>query len=245
MTNVLGIEFPTPNITGLLSSSWIYIAVISIITIIAVLILAVVLFFATYNIKVEVYENIGGGSKMVRTIKTRARRIKVGKGGEELLHLLRPRVFRTAYGKKIAPNTYAFIVGEDGYWRNSAFGDYNFDRETLTLEPVDKDVRLAYTSIGKIIDNDYNPNKTVLIAMSIFLAVMTLIWIVGAYIIISKFSGTAKELNINYQQITDKFSSIANTQAQTSQIIANAKLKSEDYNVPSGLTPANLTGGGG
>lgn len=239
MTNILGFEFPTPNITGLLSQSWTYIFIIALVIVIATISLIILFFFLTWNIKIEAYENIGGGSKLVRVLKTRARRIKIGKGGEELLHLLRPKVDRTAYGRKIAPNTYAFIIGEDGYWRNAIIGDYNLKKGIIEMEPVQQDVRLAYVSIGDMIDREYNPNKAVLIGMSIFLAIMTLIWIVGFYIVLSKFGGISKD----FSEASDKFQKVADTQAQTSTIIANAKISNENtINNPQGLTPANSSG---
>lgn len=234
MTNIMGFEFPTPNVTGLLSQSWIYIFVICLVTLIAIAILVVVLFFFTYNLKVEVYENIGGGSKMVRTLRTRARKVKVGAGGEELLHLLRPRVYRTAYGRKIAPNTYAFGVGPDGYWYNMTFGDLDTQLGVLDVEPIDRDVRLMQVAVEKIIQENYNPNKNVLIGMSIFLAIMTIIWIVGGYVVVSKIGKTSGDLG----HVADKFQQVADVQASTTSILINANLnQNNQLNTPSGLEP--------
>ena len=232
MTEFLGFNFPTPDITGMLSSSWIYVAIISFIIVIAFIILAIVLFFMTYNVKVEVYDNIGGGKKMTRIIKTRARKVKVGPGGEELLHLLRPRVFRTAYGKKIDVNTYAFAVGPDGYWYNINMADLDTKLGILDVEPIDRDMRMMTVAVEKIINENYNPNKNMIIGMSIFAVVMVLIMLVGTYLIVGKTGTIAKD----FQIAVDKFASVAETQAETTAIIANAKLKNENLiDTPPGL----------
>lgn len=234
MTNVLGFNFPTPDITGLLSQSWIYVAVIVILTIIAGVSLVLVLFFTIYNCKVELYENIGGGTKMVRVLKTRARKVKVGPGGEELLKLLRPSVYRTAYGKKIAPKTYAFAVGPDGYWYNIVLGDLDTQMGILDVEPIDRDVRMMSVAVEKIIQDNYNPNKTMQIVMSIFLFIMVAVMLIGLYIIVGKIGGISKDFGAS----ADKFTSIADTQAKTTAMLVNAKLDANNQIIPSGLAPA-------
>lgn len=234
MTQVLGFNFPTPDVTGLLSQSWIYIFIIVIIVIILGVILGLVLFFMTYNKYVEVYENIGGGTKMIRVLRTRARIVKVGPGGEELLHLLRPRIYRTAYGRKIAPNTYAFGVGPDGYWYNMTFGDLDTKMGILDVEPIDRDVRMMHVAVEKIIQENYNPNKTAQIVMGIFLFIMVIVLIIGAWIIIGKIGGISKDLGTTQKGYQD----IATTQAQTTQMLINAGFRPVNINSPSGLVPA-------
>lgn len=233
MTNILGFNFPTPDITGLLSQSWIYILVIVLITVVAVVGLLMVLFFITYNCKVELYENIGGGSKMVRTLKTRARKVKISAGGEELLKLLRPSVYRTAYGKLIAPKTYAFGVGSDGYWYNMTFGDLDTQMGVLDVEPIDRDVRMMSVAVEKVIQDNYNPNKNMQIVMGIFLFIMILVMLVGLYVIVGKIGGISKDLGTN-QQV---FQNIAKTQADTTQLLINAGITAQNTNSPNGLVP--------
>jgi hypothetical protein len=227
MTEFLGMNFPTPDITGLLSQSWIYIAIIVILTIIVGVTLCLVLFFMTYNIKVELYENIGGGKKMVRTLRTRARRIKVGSGGEELLKLLRPRVYRTAYGQKIAPRTYAFAVGSDGYWYNITMGDLDTQLGILDVEPIDRDMRMSYLANEIIIKTNYDPNKNMQIIMGIAMFVVIVIFLIGCYMIVSK----GATLVTGFQGAVDGFQRVAETQAKTTQLLVN-----------SGLSPGTATG---
>jgi len=237
MTDILGFQITTPkiDITGLLSQSWIYIAVIVILTIIGVTTLLIVLFFMTYNKKVEVYENIGGGRVTVRTMKTRARVIKVGPGGEELLKLLRPGVYRTAYGKKIAPNTYAFCIGSDGYWRNITLGDLDTKMGILDIEPIDRDVRMMSVAVEKIIESNYNPNKTLQIVMSIMVIIIFVVAIIAGWIYLGKIGTMTKTL----AQSEQAFADIAKTNAQTTQMLINAGYSPiPTVNAPVGLTPA-------
>lgn len=236
MTNLLGFNFPTPDITGLLSQSWVYVAIVVILIVIASFVLGLVLFFMTYNSKVELYENIGGGSKMVRVLKTRARKVKVGPGGEELLKLLRPSVYRTAYGKKIAPNTYAFAVGSDGYWYNIVMGDLDTKMGVLDIEPIDRDVRMMSVAVENIIKDNYNPNKTAQIVMGIFLFIMVAVMLIGLYIIVGKIGGISKDIGV----FADKFAGIAQTQAETTAMLVNAGLNNNDRPLPEGLAPVPI-----
>jgi uncharacterized membrane protein len=236
MTNLFGMNFPTPDITGLLSQSWIYVAIILVVTIIAGTILAIVLFFMTYSYKVEVYANIGGGKQMVRIIKTRARRVKVGAGGEELFKLLRPRVYRTAYGKRISPKTYAFAEGQDGYWYNITLGDLDTQLGILDVEPVERDMRMMQVAVEKIIQDNYNPNKTAQMVMMIGMFVVVLIFLVGMYVIVGKFSGISTSL----QEAGTKFENVASVQAETTKLMISSGIAKV---TPSGLVPAGLMSG--
>lgn len=218
MTEILGLNFPTPDITGLLSQSWIYIAIIVILTIIVGTGLLILLFFMTYSYKIELYANIGGGKQMVRILKTRARRVKVGAGGEELFKLLRPGVYRTAYGKRIAPKTYAFAEGSDGYWYNITLGDLDTQLGILDVEPVERDMRMMSVAVEKIIQDNYNPNKSQQVVMGIFLFIMCIIMLIGLYIIVGKIGS----ISTAFETSTAKFETIAEIQAKTTSMLVGA-----------------------
>lgn len=244
MTQLLGMNFPTPDITGLLSQSWIYVAIILAIVVIGAIVISIVIFFMVFNQWVEVYENIGGGSISVRTLRKRARKVKVGPGGEELLKIFWGP-YRTAYGKKIAPRTYAFGVGRDGYWYNATMGDINTQLGILDVEPVDRDMRMMSVAVEKVIQENYNPNKNMFITVGVFLIIMIIIAAIGTWIIVGKVGDIGKNLNL----AVDKLSTIADNQAktesiqaQTTQLLITHGYPAQNLNTPAGLVPANATG---
>ena len=88
---------PKIELTGFLSSTWIYVLIIAVVGFILLLGVGVLLFFMTYKKKVVLFENIAGqGYQPV--LKTRARIVKLGIGGEELLKTLAGGHFISAYG---------------------------------------------------------------------------------------------------------------------------------------------------
>ena len=73
-TNIFGTGLNTPsiNIAGALSSSWIYVAVIGFFGLIFICGIGVMLFYTTYNRKIELYENISGkGYSRTKTVLAR------------------------------------------------------------------------------------------------------------------------------------------------------------------------------
>lgn len=90
------------------------------------------------------------------TGRDRARMIKFGDGGEEIFFLKRRKKYRAGYGKRIGRNQIMWSIGEDGNWYNTTLG--NFDKKLLEVGviPVDRDVRLANSSIRKGINMRYD-----------------------------------------------------------------------------------------
>jgi len=148
-----GVGLPDINITGFFSSTWIYIAVIGVIGLILLILVILLLFFKIYNRKVVFFENIAGlGYQPV--IKRRARILKVGIGGEELLGLIGGDTL-SAYGRKMGKNTYWFAKGQDGYWYNFLLGDLDTKMAMLDIEPVDRDVRMFHVAKDRLNRENY------------------------------------------------------------------------------------------
>jgi hypothetical protein len=114
----------------------------------------IILYRLRWPFKWEKYENING--QTVRTAKGRARLISFGDGGEEIFFLKNLRKWRVAYGKRIGKNLVAWFVGEDGYWYNATFGNMDKRLQEIGVNPVDRDMRYAYASVRKGIDNRYD-----------------------------------------------------------------------------------------
>jgi len=157
MGNVLGLDvgLDLPDITTSIFGGTFTVILILIIVAVAIGIgLFVFMRYRTFNRQVILFENIAGQGYQV-TYKDRARLVKIGDGGEELLYLMKKKVFRTAYGKKMGKNTYWFAVGQDGYWYNILLGDLDAKMGMLDIEPVDRDMRYMHVAIRKNITERY------------------------------------------------------------------------------------------
>jgi len=119
-----------------------------IISVVIGLILYFVLSARAYKYKIVIFENIAGQG-YVPVGRDKAKLIKVGDGGEEILKLRKRKLYRTAYGKKIGTNTYAFAIGPDGYWYNITFGDFDKRLKEIGVEPVDRDMRYMHVAIRR------------------------------------------------------------------------------------------------
>lgn len=149
-----------------------------------------------FNRKVVVFENIAGKGWEV-THKDRARLIKVGDGGEEILYLRRAKVYRTAYGRKQGKNEYWFVIGQDGYWYNFTLGDFDAKMNMLDIEPVDRDMRYMHVAIRKNIKDRYNkPNFMEKYGTLVMNGVFLLLIMIGLYFLIDKIGGLVSQVDI-------------------------------------------------
>lgn len=219
MANIAGLDvaLPTIDITGWMSSSWIYVFIVGIIGFVIVLTIALLLFFRTYNRRVVVFENLSGqGYQPI--LKTRARIVKLGISGEEVLKTLAGGYYVSAYGRKMGKNTYWFAKVQDGYWYNIVLGDLDTKLAMLDIEPVDRDVRMFHTAIARLAASNYD-KKTFLEKYGGWIAIFILMIILtGSFWIIA---GKIAESNALL--------------AEASMQLANS-LKASP--IPSGLIPA-------
>lgn len=147
-----------------------------------------------FNKKITVYENIAGSWRP--TMYDKARVVKVGDGGEEVLHLKKLKLYRNSYGKKIAKNHYAFAIGEDGYWYNFTFGDFDAKRREMGLVPVDKDMRMMHVAIRRNIKDRFE-KVTFLQKYGGLLAYTALIAVTGVmmFLLFDKFLDITSSVN--------------------------------------------------
>ncbi len=102
-----------------------------------------------------VLENVSGFGN-IPTKRGKCKLIGFGDGGEEIFFLKGTKKWRAAYGKRIGANQIAWSIGEDGYWYNTTFGNLDRKLREIGVLPVDRDMRYAYASIRKGIENRYN-----------------------------------------------------------------------------------------
>jgi len=191
----IGVSLPKVDITGFLSSSWIYILLVVVIGIILVLTVTLILFFKTYNRKVEVYENVSGAGYQ-KTLSTRARRIKLSATGDEVLKTLVGGAFLTAYGRKVGRNTYMFVKGSDGYLYNAVHGDFDTKLAMLDIEPIDRDVRMFHVAMARTNQASYQKLKFIEKYGTVMLGFIFLItMIIGMWILIGQIKSAASQLS--------------------------------------------------
>lgn len=191
MTDILGVDLALPNldISGALASSWIYVLIVAVVGIIIVGVIALLLFINTFSRRVVFFENISGqGYQPI--MKSRARIIKLGRSGEEVLKTLKGGIFLSSYGRKMGKNTYWFAKGQDGYWYNFLLGDLDAKFAILDIEPVDRDVRMFHLGIDKIAERDYAQKKTFLekYGVQMMTFVFLIIFLVGLFVIAGKIN---------------------------------------------------------
>lgn len=185
VVNVGGLEVPInlPSFSAGGVGTWItVICIILILFFIGAIGIWLLYQLKVYNRKIIIFENIAGQGYQP-TGRDKARIVKVGDGGEELLYLRRRRVYRTAYGRKMGKNTYWFAIGQDGYWYNSILGDLDAKMGMLDIEPIDRDMRMMHVAIRKNIQDRYRKETFMqkygtFVMSSIFLLMMVIaVWL--------------------------------------------------------------------
>lgn len=234
MADPLGIGVSLPDVTfsGFFSASWIWILVAFLIGMILIGALCLVLFMRTFNRKVIIFENIAGQG-FQPTMRTRARIIKAGQNGAELLRTLAGKMYVSAYGRKMGKRTYWFVKGQDGYLYNSILGDLDAKLAILDIEPIDRDVRLLYEAIDRLSEKDYNKRSFMEKYGQIMInVVFIVIFLVGMWVLIGKISESAQALT--QTSLTNK--EVLETTRNILQ--SNENILSGHSNSDSGLVPA-------
>ena len=206
----MAFAMPSIDITGFLSSSWIYVLIVGFIGFVFIIILAIVLFFLTYRRKIVLFENISGqGYQPI--LKTGARLIRLGVSGEELLKTFKGGHYVSAYGRKMGKNTYWYAKAQDGYWYNFLLGDLDAKRAMLDIEPIDRDVRMFHVALDRLSDSTYGKESWLAKYSShIMLFLVCAMMLVGFFVIAGKV-GTAvaplaqsNELSIKSSEATER-----------------------------------------
>jgi len=157
MGQVLGIstgDISLPSLTSSFGGTITYILIAVLVFISIAIGIWIFMTNKKFKYKIILFENIGGQGYKV-AYKDRARLIKIGDGGEEILYLRKLKSYRAAYGRKMNKNEYWFAVGQDGYWYNFLLGDLDAKMNMLDIEPIDRDMRYMHVAIRKNIQERY------------------------------------------------------------------------------------------
>ncbi len=174
--------FDKVNFGGLFTGLGILMVTLLIVAIVG----GIIFFFFTlkkYKYKITIFENIAGQG-YVPVGKDRAKIVKVGDQGDEILLLQKRKVFRQAYGRKIGKNHYAFAIGKDGYWRNITFGDIDVELNKLGIKPIDRDMRYMHVAIRKSIKDRYEKknwlkeNFAMLVQFGFMVIIFIFLWLI-------------------------------------------------------------------
>jgi len=169
----------------------------------------IIWWWRVFKFKIEFYENIGGAG-FERTMKGKARIIRVpGGGGEEVLWVPKIRDFLPAYGRKMGRKLFWYVKGQDGYWYNAILGDLDAKMGMLDIEPIDRDMRSFHTSNAKNIKERYNkPKNWPLILQSVTIVIVLLLMFGGGWLLFDKMnegielSNQNTETSLKVQQAT-------------------------------------------
>lgn len=177
----LGVNMPTFSNVGV--GYWFSVICIIILVAAAISILIYMWYMnRLFNKKIKVFENISGAGWQ-QTGNDRAKIVKIGDGGEELMFLKKRKVFRTAYGKKMGRNEYWFAVGQDGYWYNVVLGDLDAKMGMLDIEPIDRDMRYMHVAIRKNVQERYRKIKfmekygTMIMSFAFLIIMIIAVWL--------------------------------------------------------------------
>jgi hypothetical protein len=203
MAEIFGIDTGI-NAPSLVSSSFggTLMLILGIIVVFFIGIIAILLYFnhKVYNKKIYDFENVSGQG-WVLVQKDKARLIKVGDGGEEILYLRKRRTYRTAYGKKMGKNQYWFAKGQDGYFYNVVLGDLDAKMGMLDIEPIDRDMRYMHVAIRKNIEARYD-KRTFMekYGVMLILGVYFLIVVIAVWFMIDQIGVLMSEAQVTVQQ---------------------------------------------
>ena len=235
----LGVEgMPTISLTGFFSSTWLYVFIIAILGLILVVGAGFLFFFMTYKKKIVFFENVAGRGYQP-LLKTRARVIKLGIGGEEILKTLVGGYFLSAYGRKMGHNTYWYAKGSDGYFYNIVLGDLDTKQGMLDIEPIDRDMRLLHVALDRLSHQTYGKNSFLeKYAIHMLLFVFLIVLILGMWFIVGKIGeATAplkqdNEMRLKIQEANDK------TIQKLDSLIRSLGYLPDSFEGGSGLVPA-------
>lgn len=242
MADFFGVTIPNINVTGFFSSSWIYVLIIALIGIVFVTAIGLLLFFSTYRRRIILFENVSGiGYQPI--LRTRARIVKLGTGGGEVLKTLAGGHFLSAYGRKMGKNTYWYAKGPDGYWYNFLLGDLDTKMAILDVEPVDRDVRMFHTAIDRLSHLTYGKSSFLeRYGIHLMLFAFLIIMLVGAWIIVGKIN-EGLQTNAQSSELASKVLDRIDKLLQRNNNLQNQFDETESGIEGSGLVPAEEGGG--
>jgi len=110
-----------------------------------------------FNKKITVFDLINGYYQP--TIRDRARTVKLGSGGFEILYLQKLKVYKMAYGTRVGKDMYYFFILPDGYWYNGLLSGTVTKDGTIPIISTNPLARAQYTALEKYVETLYSEKK--------------------------------------------------------------------------------------
>lgn len=112
----------------------------------------------TFNKNTTDFELIG--DHFEPTFRDKARTVKLGSGGFQVLYLRKAKVYRIAYGRRVGRNNYYFFIAPDGYPYNGMLAKNITLDGRVPITTTNPSMRAQYTALEKQIDALQGEKKT-------------------------------------------------------------------------------------
>lgn len=161
------------------------------------ILVALFYFYGLYNKKITIVK----GGQIIK--RDRARTIKIGTDGVELMYAIKMKKYLPAYGRTTGRNNYMFAIAENGMWHNVTLGDIDTELNKLGLHPVHADMRLMHSGIRRNIQqrfdkvNWWQKNAAWLINMALIVVILVFLWLTlrDASSFINSLNSAAESIN--------------------------------------------------
>lgn len=204
-------------------ASWFWLVFVIILMVFLSFVIGFIIYYRRYKYRIIYFANFGEGYREVG--RDRARKIRVSPIGTELLWLRKKKKYVTSTGRMYRRNTYAYAIGQDGLLYNCLIGDLDAKKGMLDIVVINPDVRHMEEAINMDAEHEYNKqNFFEKYGVQIMLMVTMVIFLVGVYVIIAKYT---KSLD------------------QWRQIMETVKITSENFREASAYFNEVVKGGSG
>ncbi len=169
-----------------------------------------------FNKRITAFEIISG--EWVACIRDKAKIIKIGKGGFEILFLKKSKAWKIAYGGRVGRNDYYFYIMPDGYWYNGTMmANINKIDETGGLIPITTTnplMRGQYTALEKQIDTLHSEKTSFWEKHGSFVMSIAFILIAGVllWLMFKEWRGALGQLSgyhAGLEKVLDKLATLA------------------------------------
>lgn len=92
------------------------------------------------------------GDRYEPIFRDKAKIVKIGKGGFEVLYYKKAKVYRIAFGERIGKNHYYMFMAPDGYEYNGYLGKQITTDGRIPIITTNPSMRAQYTALEKYID---------------------------------------------------------------------------------------------
>jgi hypothetical protein len=172
------------------------------------------------------------GINFVPSLRDKARTVKLGKGGFEILYLRKLKTWKLAYGGRVGKDTYYFFIMPDGYWYNGMLGanihKIGKDGGLVPIVTTNPTMRSQYTALEKQIDSLHQDKVSFMEKYGVWVFSIGFLVIAGVFLWLNykQFVIATSNLNSAIQQV-------ANLLKEVNQLAGNVQAGGG-----SGLVPA-------